>query len=835
MSSARQIAELCSNPRELSPGGYSCQCPAHDDKHNSLSVHDVDWGVLVHCHAGCSQRAVIERLKSMHVWPGGGAKSENSKSDWECLLPVPSDAPPPPAAHMKHGLPSARYEYRDEAGKTIFYVCRFDKSDGKVFAQLSYCRNKVGKQAWQWKSPPRPRPLFGLDRLVQSPDAPVLWCEGEKACLAAQSMLPDYVAIASSGGAANVHCSDFSPLDGRRVVVWPDADTAGQAAGVRVALVCTKCAASDVLLLSPPADKPKGWDAADAVADGWTEADFQAFLATADKPESKPNSVPVIPTGSTQFHTMEMQAWKALERSNAAEPVPRVYRRGDTLTYVGNHDDDRCRMVDMTPSSLKGYLAEHALWVKSTMMDDPKGPPDALVRTMLQRHEVPDYIPRLDTIRRTPFLSKSGRLVLKQGYHPDDRILLDFRFSLDEIPGDPTRQQIRQAAARLRDVFVDFPFATEADEANAIALLLLPVLRPMIDGPVPFFFVNSSVARSGKGKIANAVSILATGEMAPVGPLPAFEEERRKRITSAVMADRPIVVFDNCRVDKLESESLEALATSTRWVDRLLGSNQLIELPNSPIWVFTSVNPAFNIDLAGRIVPIRLEPHCARPETRSDFVHDPFEAWVIANRAQLVHAALLLVQAWIAAEYPEAHNTPRMGGYEHFRHVVGGILTHARIYGFLENRRELLEGANQEAEVFASIVTMWSAVGGEQTVGSLLDILVGTEELEYIVDDAKEKGRETRMGQWLTRNIGRVANNYMLKRMRVKSQGRTQYALARIRSHADRQDIEDVEDLDKPHMRSDVNDDCDYSGSDEEGPSGPSGPRAQLGKHPAEL
>ena len=43
--------------------GTGC-CPAHDDKHPSLSIRDSDDGkVLVHCHAGCAQDDVVAELK----------------------------------------------------------------------------------------------------------------------------------------------------------------------------------------------------------------------------------------------------------------------------------------------------------------------------------------------------------------------------------------------------------------------------------------------------------------------------------------------------------------------------------------------------------------------------------------------------------------------------------------------------------------------------------------------------------------------------------------------------------------------------------------------------
>jgi putative DNA primase/helicase len=51
---------------------WSCRCPAHDDANPSLSVTEADNGkILFHCHAGCSQGAVIDALRDRGLrWQG---------------------------------------------------------------------------------------------------------------------------------------------------------------------------------------------------------------------------------------------------------------------------------------------------------------------------------------------------------------------------------------------------------------------------------------------------------------------------------------------------------------------------------------------------------------------------------------------------------------------------------------------------------------------------------------------------------------------------------------------------------------------------------------------
>lgn len=69
---AQAIAEALEDGEPSGNGWVAC-CPAHDDNKASLSITDGDSGkVLVKCHAGCSQEAVITALRAKGLWSGGG-------------------------------------------------------------------------------------------------------------------------------------------------------------------------------------------------------------------------------------------------------------------------------------------------------------------------------------------------------------------------------------------------------------------------------------------------------------------------------------------------------------------------------------------------------------------------------------------------------------------------------------------------------------------------------------------------------------------------------------------------------------------------------------------
>lgn len=56
---------------------WMARCPAHDDSTPSLSITETcDGKLLVHCHAGCEQRAVIAALQDLGLWQPGSVRGE---------------------------------------------------------------------------------------------------------------------------------------------------------------------------------------------------------------------------------------------------------------------------------------------------------------------------------------------------------------------------------------------------------------------------------------------------------------------------------------------------------------------------------------------------------------------------------------------------------------------------------------------------------------------------------------------------------------------------------------------------------------------------------------
>jgi uncharacterized protein (DUF927 family) len=202
------------------------------------------------------------------------------------IIPVPSCAPPMTFRHPQYGDPTASFAYHLADGQLAGYACRFDfvGPDGtpdKQVLPVTYCALGGGRWGWRAKGIPAPRPLYRLPDLSDRPLAPVIVCEGEKAVGAAVQLFPDHVATTPMHGAKSPQLTDWTPLSGRRVVVWPDHDDAGHQFAQKVAALAAEAGAAGVSIVQVPDGWPEKWDLADPVPDGVDAAILPDLVASA--------------------------------------------------------------------------------------------------------------------------------------------------------------------------------------------------------------------------------------------------------------------------------------------------------------------------------------------------------------------------------------------------------------------------------------------------------------------------------------------------------------------------------------------------------------------------
>jgi uncharacterized protein (DUF927 family) len=258
------------------------------------------------------------------------------------IIPVPDDAPEMRFRHPKHGWPVASWAYRDADGRLVGYACRFDftKADGtpdKDVVPVTFCDLGNGKRNWCSKGIPEPRPLYNLPALVADKptseiidDRPVvLVCEGEKATNAAAAVLPDLTATTPMHGAKSPGKSDWSPLSGRRVVIWPDHDEPGRAFAEHVARLAHEAGATELRIVVVPDGFPEKWDLADSLPEGESVETLRALILDAERwsPISKAQTTaePLDAAGTAQRGFLVLS--EKIKDGAGSSHAPGVYKQ----------------------------------------------------------------------------------------------------------------------------------------------------------------------------------------------------------------------------------------------------------------------------------------------------------------------------------------------------------------------------------------------------------------------------------------------------------------------------------------------------------------------------
>jgi hypothetical protein len=300
----------------------------------------------------------------------------------------------------------------------------------------------------------------------------------------------------------------------------------------------------------------------------------------------------------------------------------------------------------------------------------------------------------LDRVTEVPFVRADGTICQVAGYDVATRTFLADAVSTVSVPADPTEGEISQAVKLLTvewlgDLFDAMP--SDADRANALALILTPLIRGLVP-LVPLAVVNGLQMGVGKNLFGDLVALLSTGRESEPLPWTGNEEETRKQITSVFRGGSTLAVFDEAHT--IEGAALARAITAVTYKDRKLGVSDMIEFPNTMTWVSLGNQVQVNGDMSRRVYVVRIAPKVANPQDRSaeSFRHPEIREWTRDHRSELLSAALTLVRAWFAAGCPRdgagALAGRRLGSFEKWGGLVGGVLDVAGVPGFLGNLQQ---------------------------------------------------------------------------------------------------------------------------------------------------
>lgn len=491
------------------------------------------------------------------------------------------------------------------------------------------------------------------------------------------------------------------------------------------------------------------------------EAEVRKISASVARYEPRGTDWPSIQTDNRELRDITSDALSALAAANR----PHLFVRGNKLFRVSEDEHGLAQTEILTVPALRGEMARAADWVIHARQGVRHVAPSKTVVDDILALPLWPKMPRLKGLVNGPVLTTDKTILTEPGYHAGSGLFYaGQRLELPEIAS------VAEAVSILRDDLLgDFPFKDEASVAHVIALILLPVVRPIIQGPVPLHAIDAPTPGSGKGLLADAAAIITYGQPADVMAAGRDEEEWRKRITTNLIASRAYVVIDNIS-NMLWSTTLSmALTRWPDWEDRLLGSNTPVKVPNHTIWVATGNNLSFSQEMVRRVVWIRLVPGVERPWTRqsSEFKHPELLLWVRENRPRLVAAVVKLVAAWLRAGEPAFTGVPP-GSFTLWGKVVGGILDVAGVPGFLGNAKELYEQLDPEREEWLAFFGAWWEVFADEAVitATLFDLARDRELLASVLEGGKkgesDQAKKVRLGKAMMRRKEQVLGQWQV-------------------------------------------------------------------------
>ena len=445
--------------------------------------------------------------------------------------------------------------------------------------------------------------------------------------------------------------------------------------------------------------------------------------------------------------------------------VPIYVRHGELVRIQRKEDGTPC-IEALSDAAFKGVLGRAMNFVKMGV----KGaqhvtPPDVVVKDILALGAWP--FPPLETIVEFPVFRPDGTLLTTEGYDAATRLYYaptpDLK--IPPIPDQPTDDDIINALSLLHEVIGDFPYVNDASYANALGLLLTPLIRQSIHGHVPLALIDATRPGTGKSLLAETVAMIATGRKAAMMVAPYDDDEWRKRIASTLAEGATIIVIDNVKA-KIQSASLDAALTSSVVKERILGQSKNGVYPQRATWMATGNNIQIGGDMPRRSYWIRMDAHTDKPWTRH-FKYD-LEQWVPEHRGQIIAALLTIARAWFAAGKPSA-SIPRLGSFQAWADTVGGILAHTGLVdGFLGNLDQLYEQADEDAMQWAAFLYAWhdtykddevltATIAKDIKAGALDDAIIGVQLYNALPDELSDlhKGDlKKRLGKALSQRVG---------------------------------------------------------------------------------
>ena len=486
-------------------------------------------------------------------------------------------------------------------------------------------------------------------------------------------------------------------------------------------------------------------------------------MSVTKSPSKSASDLPTIETNNRQLRDKRDDLIAALELAN--DP-PTLFHSDSGLAYIGEDKDKSPILKVATREVIQNAMTDAATWISTAYVPKKSGgftevvknvsPPRDLAENYMALRNWPG-IPAIDGIVTAPIVAPDGSLCVKSGYYPSARIFLAMPPGFKMADTTPTEERVKNAKKMIFETLLgEVSFADDPSRAHALALMLLPFVRELIDGPTPLHLFDAPTQSSGKSFAAKiCISPFATPHASSTK---ADDEEWRKAILAALMSGRSHIFFDNVKGD-LSSPMLASCLTEPSMTERAMGGLKEVSVKIRCAWVATANNARLDADTASRAIVLRLDTGMENPE-RKTYALNPLE-YIAENRAVVVSALFILIRNWQAQDSPHYAGNEQ-SRFHNWQRIIGGILEANQIPGFLENIQAQRDTLDPEKVAWGEFCKEWREQHGKAWVNAaqLRDLaaensLIAGEMMEKYPDPTGKK-ETIKLGRMLARRRDKV-------------------------------------------------------------------------------
>ena len=427
---------------------------------------------------------------------------------------------------------------------------------------------------------------------------------------------------------------------------------------------------------------------------------------------------PKIVTSLYQVPEMADKVRAAIEDINQPS---RIFSRSEDMVRVVAGGDGRLLVRGFDAGSIKAEAEKAIVWRKPrTGGDVPSRVPTEVVDFLVHAEPIWPELPFLRRLVHAPVILPDARILSISGYDPGTQLFLalDPGFALPPVPDDPTEDDLMRASSYVQSYLDEFVFAEPADAANALGMFIGHLLRPLLgeEALLPMFDIDAPTQATGKTALANATGVLALGAAPKLVPEIKDADEMRKQITSMLVGENELMLFDNL-TQKLDDASLAAALTGEgMWGGRLLGTNNLANARANTTFIATGNNLEIGPDLRRRSVYIRMDANMADPSQRR-FRRADFLGMLRDARPRLLAALFTWIRRWLQHGSPSA-GAPIMVGYNPFVRAVHGLLSLVGREQWLGNLHNFRQNQDPETAVWGRWLAEWHRLWASEPVPS---------------------------------------------------------------------------------------------------------------------